>query len=135
MANEARTIQLTLTQRLGLENIIGEQKGKREDSATLYTVRKKLKMSLEYRKDLVKRQVIIQVGPNSGNVGIDEEAAEQEPKFPLDLESGEVRRLKKLGNEVELTAAMMDWFEPIMEQLEAQVVEKPARPSLVEQSA
>ena len=135
MANEARTIQLTLTQRLGLENIIGEQKGKREDSATLYTVRKKLKMSLEYRRDLVKRQVIIQVGPNSGNVGIDEEAAEQEPKFPLDLESGEVRRLKKLGNEVELTAAMMDWFEPIMEQLEAQVVEKPARPSLVEQSA
>ena len=135
MANEARTIQLTLTQRLGLDNIIGEQKGKREDSATLYTVRKKLKMSLEYRKDLVKRQVIIQVGPNSGNVGIDEEAAEQEPKFPLDLESGEVRRLKKLGNEVELTAAMMDWFEPIMEQLEAQVVEKPARPSLVEQSA
>jgi len=135
MANEARTIQLTLTQRLGLENIIGEQKGKREDSATLYTVRKKLKMSLEYRKDLVRRQVIIQVGPNSGNVGIDEEAAEQEPKFPLDLESGEVRRLKKLGNEVELTAAMMDWFEPIMEQLEAQVVEKPARPSLVEQSA
>jgi len=135
MANEARTIQLTLTQRLGLENIIGEQKGKREDSATLYTVRKKLKMSLEYRKDLVKRQVIIQVGPNSGNVGIDEEAAEQEPKFPLDLESGEVRRLKKLGNEVELTAAMMDWFEPIMEQLEAQIVEKPARPSLVEQSA
>jgi len=135
MANEARTIQLTLTQRLGLDNIIGEQKGKREDSATLYTVRKKLKMSLEYRKDLVRRQVIIQVGPNSGNVGIDEEAAEQEPKFPLDLESGEVRRLKKLGNEVELTAAMMDWFEPIMEQLEAQVVEKPARPSLVEQSA
>lgn len=118
----ARTISLTLTQRMGLDDLVAGQKGKRRDAFMVFhRVHRKLKLSFEYRNELSKRRVIVQTGQG---FAIDEEAAEKEPVFELALETAEVYQLRTLLNDLDLpSVAAMDWIEPILDQLEAKIPE------------
>ena len=127
----ARTISLTIAQRFGLEELLGAQKGKRKDTTILYEIRRKVKPTVKDKKDWSERKIIV---PIQNGFGIDEELAEAQPPFEVYLEKEEVRRLRTLGDEIDLTPAIMDWHEPLMEQLEAKVEPKTG-PALVEASA
>ena len=123
MANDtARNISLTILQRLGLEEMLGSQKDKRGNNAVFYKLRRKTKLSIEEKKELQKQGVIMQV---NGTIAVDEEKMAELKPIDFHFESEEVRKLHELGDRIELTPALMDWFEPIMEQLEAKVEEKP----------
>jgi hypothetical protein len=118
--DSARTITLTIMQRFGLEDLLGSQKSKREAATVFYKIRKKIKVSLAERRDWTERGIIIQHLTQQGTqIAIDEERAAQIAPLEVWLESEEVRRLRKLGDEVEVTPAILDWLEPLMEQLEA----------------
>ena len=101
-----------MLQRFGLDNLLAEQKGKRENNIVFHKVRRKIKIPQD-----VRDRVIIKL-PN-GQFMTDDAALRAEEDITIQLESEEVRKLRKLGDEAELPAAALDWLEPIMEQLEA----------------
>jgi len=111
MNNGNRTVQLSVLQRIGLENLLGEQRGKREDIRTLHNIRKKIRMPAEER-----RQYVVQLP--TGQTIFDDTAAERAEPVEVTLTGDEVRRLIKLGDSTEMPAAMLDWLEPLLQRLE-----------------
>jgi len=111
MARE-RSIEFSAIQRIGLENLLGEQKGKREDLRVWYNIRNKIRLGSEERKQL------LHPGPNGNGQFFDETAAARMTPLKVPLSDDEIRRLIKLGDSVELATGMLDWFEPLLQELE-----------------
>jgi len=107
----SRTIKLTALQRLGLENLMADQRGKREENRTLYSIRQKVRLSTEERQQFFKPL------PNGQQI-IDDVALAKSNGFELTLSDDEVRRLIKLGDTIEMPVGIMDWFEPLLVELE-----------------
>lgn len=112
-SDTARNVTLTMLQRFGLDDLLAGQKGKRDAMSVWHKIRQKIHIPLAERKRLT-----IVVGQQSG---MDIVQAEQCDVITVWLESEEVRKLRKLGDETEILAAHMEWLEPLMEQLEAKV--------------
>lgn len=113
-SDTARIVTLTMIQRFGLDDLLSQQKGKRDTNAVWHRIRQKIKIPIAIRKDLTI---------TAGNMLlIDPEAADKHESIDVWLETEEVRRLRKLGEETELPAAALEWLEPLMEQLEAKVM-------------
>jgi len=102
-------------QRLGLENLLGEQKGKREELRVWYNVRQKIRINGEERRKYLR--------PNgAGGMAFDDvaaEAADSAGLFQANLTDDEIRRLIKLGDSIEFSCGMLDWMEPLLQTLEA----------------
>lgn len=111
-ANGNRTVQMTILQRIGLENILAEQKGKREDLRTFYNVRRKIRVPPE------ERALYVRTLSNGAAVFDELAAAMAEPK-EIAFDGDEVRRLIKLGDTMEMPCGILDWFEPLLLELEA----------------
>jgi hypothetical protein len=107
-----RTIPMTVLQRIGLENLLGEQKGKREDNRVFYNIRQKVRLPADVRKGYM-----IQVQP--GQFAFDDVAAASAGTHDVTFTEDEVRRLIKLGDSIEMPVGLMDWFEPLLQELEA----------------
>jgi len=112
--HKSRTIELTMLQRLGLEGLMGEQRGKREENRAFYQIRQKVKLPPEER-----RRYITQL-PN-GNAMTDEVALANAPATEITFTDDEVRRLIKLGDTIEMPVGLLDWFEPLLQALESPV--------------
>ncbi|HEU0180309.1 MAG TPA: hypothetical protein VFV58_39235 [Blastocatellia bacterium] len=114
MARE-RAISLSVVQRLGLENLLGEQKGKREELRCWYNVRQKIRINSEEKRKYLR--------PNgNGGMVFDDvaaEAADTAGLFQASLTDDEIRRLVKLGDSLELACGQLDWLEPLLQVLEA----------------
>lgn len=119
----ARTVTLTMIQRFGLDDLLAGQKGKRDANTVWHRIRQKIKIPISVRRDLTitSGQMLL----------IDPEAADRHEPIEVWLETEEVRRLRKLGEETELPAAALEWLEPLMEQLEAKTVERRSDPILM----
>lgn len=110
MKNE-RTIELSAIQRIGLENLLGEQRGKREDNRVFYNIRQKIKVSAEERSTCMPQLP-------DGRIMFNETAASKIAPKRITFNDDEVRRLVKLGDTIEIPVGIMDWFEPLLQELE-----------------
>ena len=106
-----RNIQLSVLQRIGLENLLGEQRGKREDNRTYYNIRRKLRVTPEERKACM-------IPLPQGGFSFDEVAAAKIKLPSVTLTDDEVNRLIKMGDTIEMPVGIMDWFEPLLQELE-----------------
>jgi hypothetical protein len=120
-----RMVPMSVLQRIGLENLLGEQKGKREDNRVFYNIRQRVKFSAE-----VRRSYMIQVQP--GQYAFDDVAMAAAPLSEVQFTEDEVRRLIKLGDSIEMPVGLMDWFEPLLQLLEAK---EAAGPRAIEETA
>jgi hypothetical protein len=109
--DQDRTIQLTAFQRLGLENLLGEQRGKREEMRVFHNIRRKVKLTPE------ERQRYMRPLPN-GQFILDDIALTKANGFEATFTDDETRRLIKLGDSIELVCGQMDWLEPLLQALE-----------------
>lgn len=110
-ANGSRTVSMSILQRIGIENVLAEQKGKREDLRTLYNIRRKVRVPFDERAFYVRSL------PNGAQVFDEAAAAVAEPK-DITFDGDEVRRLIKLGDTMEMSCGILDWFEPLLLELE-----------------
>jgi hypothetical protein len=60
---------------------------------------------------------MIQVQP--GQFAFDDVAAASAGTHDVTFTEDEVRRLIKLGDSIEMPVGLMDWFEPLLQELEA----------------
>lgn len=105
---------MTVVQRLGLENLLADQKGKREEIRVWYNIRQKIRVNSEERRKYLRPTA-------TGGMAFDDAAAEQADSrglFDASLTDDEVRRLIKLGDSLEISAGMLDWLEPLLQVLE-----------------
>jgi hypothetical protein len=103
-----KKVHLTMLQRFGLENLLGEQRGNREANIVFHRIRKKIKVPAD------TREKIAELMKTRGDAAFD-----NQPEATIELETEEVRKLRKLCEEAELPVAALEWVEPLMEQLEA----------------
>ena len=105
-----RTINLTMLQCLSLDGMLGGLQGKRDSMAPIISVRKKLAVDEDERKNYL-REV-------PGGVLLDKKALAAAPELALPLTEEEARRVRKALEEWECPAREWDWALPILEQLE-----------------
>lgn len=110
-ANGNRTVSMSILQRIGLDNILAEQKGKREDLRTFYNIRRKVRVPFD------ERALYVRTLGNGASVFDESAAAVAEPK-EISFDGDEVRRLIKLGDTMEMPCGILDWFEPLLLELE-----------------
>jgi hypothetical protein len=102
-------ITMNVQQRLNLEGIIRQQRvPDGDDLMTLYEMRKKIGFTDEERE----RYVIVE----NGIVKLTP-AVQQDPPVEIDLERGEMRKLKGLLNDWKFSVDDVDWYTPLREAL------------------
>ena len=105
-----KTISLTLIQRFGLVNVLGQQEGKYDDKFVLYSVRHKCKLTRDEKQKYM-------VATSQGLV-LDEDRAEDAPLTPVEFETEEVRQLLNFFKDATVRVAWLDWWHPLKEELE-----------------
>ena|SRR6185369_15041797 len=125
----ARTISLDVVQRLNLEELLGQPVNPQarlnpEKARVLNRVRTKVKLSRADKRLLEERKVIVRV---PSGYGVDEDLAEAEEEFSAFLETEEVFQLRRFFTELEHPnmVAILDWLQPLIDQLEAKIPAKP----------
>jgi len=109
--NGSRTLRLSVLQRIGLDSVLAEQKGKREELRVFYNIRRKIRM-----EPAEKQQYWRPLG--NGQSMFNDEAAAKAEDFEVTFSQDEVRRLIKLGDSMDLLCGILDWFEPLLQELE-----------------
>jgi|SRR5579859_2555057 len=107
-----KTITLTMLQRAGLEQLIGQKTGKRDSNVVFYRIRKKIKVLQADKAAIAQKQ--------EANKYLGDDAYSGYPEVEVSLETEEVRKLKDLLNDTEVPLAWLDWMEPVMEKLNAE---------------
>jgi len=109
--NGTKTVKLSALQRVGLENVLGEQRGKREELRTFYDIRRKVRLTQE-EKDLYMREV------GGGQIAFNAAAASKAPELEVTFSQVERLRLIKLGDSMDMPVGILDWLEPLLIELE-----------------
>ncbi len=103
--------------RIGIDNILGEQKKNRDGGGRVfYRIRKKMLVDEAFRQSISKPVFT----PQGLQSMVDLEKCEGIDPITVTLEAEEVTQLYKFFDSTELPVAVMDWSEPLMEQIEAQ---------------
>jgi hypothetical protein len=98
-----------MLQRYALEDFLGQQKGKRDNSVVFYRIRRKIKVPQE-----IRTRIFVQ---SREHPELGEAVFAPYEDAPVELETEEVRKLVDAFDKSDIVAAQLDWIEPIMEQL------------------
>lgn len=109
----AKTISLTMMQRLNLDALLSVQRGSLDDLFTLHDIREKIKVPAALRDEYLKTLP-------DGHILVDEQAVELAESKDYEFEKEEVRRVQKLLKEWnQFSEGDLTWVVPLIKQLSA----------------